>query len=90
MLDRTVKQMTGGHRGESVGDCDLCWGIAYEPGWYAVLSASEGIITLPATDGGEVIVRLPEAGPRRITGRSHHRSVADWRAVHGKPSSRGQ
>ena len=79
--------MTGGHSGNSVADCAVCWGIAYEPGWYAVLSAGEGVITLPATDGGEVVVRVPEPGPPQLTDRSNHRSVADWRTVHGKPSS---
>jgi hypothetical protein len=65
----------------------VCWEIAYEPGWYAVLSASEGVIELPKVDGGEAVVRLPDAGPRVKPDGGHHRSVAEWRSIHGKPPS---
>jgi hypothetical protein len=53
--------VSGGHLGHSAADCTECWAVAYEPGWYAVLSAGEGVIHLPKHDRGDVMVRIPES-----------------------------
>jgi hypothetical protein len=67
---RRFPVVDGGHRGQSVADCSDCWNIAYEPGWYAVLRAGDGLIQVPAEDGGEVVVRLPESDLIRNRNRS--------------------
>ncbi len=71
--------MSGGHNGRSAADCAECWEIAYEPGWYAVLSASESVQP-PGFDGVEVLVRLPENDAVGVAyRRATHASVAAWR-----------
>jgi hypothetical protein len=72
--------MSGGHHGAFASNCDACWEIAYEPGWYAVLNASEGVIHLPGETDDTVVVRLPETREvRPSSGQTTHTPVVGWR-----------
>ena len=71
--------MEVGHRGRSVTNCPECWEFAYEPGWYAVMRASDIVIHLPADPDGTATVQLPESGQDRSTDLSTHTPVTGWR-----------
>ena len=81
--------MSGGHQGKSAADCPTCWEEAYEPGWYAILSAGDGVIQLPATANRDVIVQLPASASRvRPDLRFTHASVTAWRRGQPNPASK--
>src|SRR5262245_30434671 len=76
-----VSAMSGGHLGGSVTNCPECWEMAYEPGWYAVLSAGEPAIHLPDEMDGQVVVRIADRGTNHPSNRARHNPVTSRRSI---------